>query len=363
MPTLDFLCIELLAMIRERAPADEGCAAAEPALRWSPIALAFTFLVPLLLSLLVLAAARAPVHAEENGQHLRIGYQKSGTLAVLRQKPELATRLARRAVVIDWVEFPSGPPLLEALSAGSIDFGYAGDAPPIFAQAAGARLVYVGYLPNPGRNLALLVQQRASFASVRDLKGKRIAFTKGSSAQNFVVKALAAAGLRYDDVVPVYLQPADAAAAFDAGSVDAWAIWDPFYAETERAEKVRVLTTAAGVAPSNSFFLASRTYAQQHSGIIADLIRDLDDASHWSESHPEAVAQVIAALTHVDLETERATVARSSYGVAFLTPKVIAQQQAIADTFGALGLIPAPIEVAKAVWTPPGLTAAAATPR
>jgi sulfonate transport system substrate-binding protein len=363
MPTLDFLCLELLAMMRGRSPADERCAAAEPGPRPPLIALALALLLPLLLSLLVLAAVHAPAHADENGQHLRIGYQKSGTLAVLRQKPELATRLARRAVVIDWVEFQSGPPLLEALNAGSIDFGYTGDTPPIFAQAAGARLVYVGYLPNPGRNLALLVQRRAPFASVKELKGKRIAFTKGSSAHNFVVKALAAAGLRYDQMVPVYLQPADAAAAFDAGRVDAWAIWDPFYAETERAEKVRVLATAAGVAPSNSFFLGSRAYAEQHPGIVADLIRDLDDASHWSETHQDAVAEIIAALTHVNLETERATVARSSYGVAFLTPKVVAQQQAIADTFRALGLIPAPIEVAKAVWTPPGVTAAAATSR
>jgi len=317
-----------------------------------------------LLSYLALAALVALPGAAraEDAPTLRIGYQKAGTLAVLKQEPQLATRLAALKVAIRWVEFPSGPPLLEALNAGSIDFGYTGDAPPIFAQAAGARIVYVGYLPNPGHNVALLVQRDAPFASVQDLKGKRIAFTKGSSAHNFVLQALAAAGLRYDEVTPAYLQPADAAAAFRTGSVDAWAIWDPFYAQTERTEKVRVLATAEGVAPSNSFFLAARGYAERHADIVADLVRDLDDTSRWSESHQEAVAEIIAALTGTALEAERVTVARSAYGVGFLTPEVSERQQVIADTFQALGLIPAKIDVAKAVWTPPGL-AAAAVPR
>ncbi|HZB91711.1 MAG TPA: aliphatic sulfonate ABC transporter substrate-binding protein [Stellaceae bacterium] len=357
-PTIDFPFCELLAPMRERPPTDDAVPMLERASspRRSP---AFAAVLLLSLALPIVAAALVPANADESAQHLRIGYQKWGTLAVLRQKPELAERLARRAAIIDWVEFPSGASLLKALAAGSIDFGYSGDTPPIFAEAAGARFVYVGYLANPGRNFALLVRRDAPFASVKDLKGRRIAFTKGSSVQHFVVKALAAAGLRYDEITPAYLQPADAAAAFRAGRVDAWAIRDPFYAETERAEAVRVLTTAEGVAPSNSFFLARRDYAERHPEVIIDLVRDLDDASRWSESHQDATAQILAALTGVTYEDERASVARASYGVRFLTPTAIARQQAIADTFQTLGLIPARIDVAKAVWIRPGLTAAA----
>ncbi|HXY99665.1 MAG TPA: aliphatic sulfonate ABC transporter substrate-binding protein [Stellaceae bacterium] len=284
---------------------------------------------------------------------LRIGYQKSGTLAVLKGKPELAPRLAALGVSIRWVEFPSGPPLLEAINAGSIDFGYTGDAPPIFAQAAGGRVVYVGYLPSPGASQAILVRKDAPIATVADLRGKRVAVTKGSSAHNFLVKALAGAALAYEDVEPAYLQPPDAAAAFRNGSVDAWAIWDPFFAQIEQSGTVRVLITAEQVAPSNAFFLAARDYAGAHAAIMLAAIDDIDAVSRWSQAHQTEVAAIIATLTGVDLAAEKVALARSDYGVALLTEAVIAQQQEIADTFHKLGLLPHAIEVRKAVWTPP----------
>ncbi|MGO8918553.1 MAG: aliphatic sulfonate ABC transporter substrate-binding protein [Stellaceae bacterium] len=309
------------------------------------------------IALVALMALPGAARADE-APVLRIGYQKAGTLAVLKQEPRLATRLAALHVALQWVEFPSGPPLLEALNAGSVDFGYTGDAPPIFAQAAGARLVYVGYLPSPGASQAILVRENAPCKTVADLRGKRVAFTKGSSAHNLVVKALAAAGLAYGDIEPAYLQPPDAAAAFRSGSIDAWAIWDPFYALTERSEKVRVLITADKVAPSNAFFLANRDYAAAHAGIIVAAVDDMNTVSRWSETHQDEVAAIISKLTGVDLEAEKVTVARSDYGVAPLTEAVIAEQQEIADTFHALGVIPRAIQVRKAVWTPPVAAAA-----
>jgi sulfonate transport system substrate-binding protein len=291
--------------------------------------------------------------AADAGPTLRIGYQKSGTLAVLRQKPELAPRLAALHVGLDWVEFQAGPPLLEALNAGSIDFGTTGDTPPIFAQAAGASLVYVGHSPNAGSNHGLLVRADTPFQTVADLKDKSVAFTKGSAAQIFLVKALATAGLSYSDVRPVFLQPADAAAAFQRGAVDAWAIWDPFYAQTELSDQVRVLLTGDKVSPSNSFFLAQRDYAQQHPDVIAATIKDLDEASSWSQQHQDEVAKLMSQVTGVSLAAEQRTVARTAYGVAFVTDQVVAQQQDTADILYKLGLIPKAIAVKEAVWTPP----------
>ena len=136
---------------------------------------------------------------------LRIGYQKNGSLVILRQQD----RLGALGVPVQWVEFPSGPLMLEALNAGAIDFGATGDTPPIFAQAAGSALVYVGAQPNSGANEALLVQEKGPVNSLADLRGKRIAFTKGSSSHYLVIKALAAAGMKLSDVQPVYLQPPD----------------------------------------------------------------------------------------------------------------------------------------------------------
>src|SRR5690349_11196688 len=77
-------------------------------------------------------------------KRLRIGYQKYGTLVLLKEHRTLERRLAPLGYDITWTEFPGGPQLLEALNVGAIDFGTTGEAPPIFAQAAGAPLLYVG---------------------------------------------------------------------------------------------------------------------------------------------------------------------------------------------------------------------------
>ena len=87
------------------------------------------------------ARAQAPV------KEIRIGYQKTGVLVIARQQAVLEKQFAAQQVAVKWIEFTSGPPLLEAMSTGSVDFGSVGDTPPIFAQAANANITYVAGSP------------------------------------------------------------------------------------------------------------------------------------------------------------------------------------------------------------------------
>jgi aliphatic sulfonates family ABC transporter substrate-binding protein len=303
-----------------------------------------------LLAALPLAARGTAARAA--ARELRIGYQKNGTLLLLKQQRTLETHLADLGVSVSWNEFGSGPPLLEALNAGGIDFGATGDTPPIFAQAAGAELVYVAYQPAPGANSAVLVHDDGPVRTLADLKGRRVAFTKGSSAQNVIVQVLRHAGLQYRDIQPVYLQPADATAAFRQGAVDAWSIWDPFYAIAERDPGTRVLTSALGIAPSNSFFLARRDYVRSNAQVVARVIGDITGATSWIGQHQDELAKLMAAATGVPYDIQRVAAARGNYDTGFMTPAVVAQQQAIADAFSELGLLPGRIRVADIVWTP-----------
>jgi aliphatic sulfonates family ABC transporter substrate-binding protein len=286
---------------------------------------------------------------------VRIGYQKNGSLVIVRQQQ----RLEQLGLAPEWVEFPSGPPLLEALNAGAVDFGATGDTPPIFAQAAGADLLYVGAQPTPGANSAILVRADGPIHTLKDLRSRRIAFTKGSSAHNVLLKALARAGLKPADIQPVNLQPPDAGAAFRTGAIDAWSIWDPFYAVAQEDPGTRVLTTAEGLAPSNSFFLASRAFATSQPAAILTLLDAINGAAEWAKSNPEPLAQVLSAVTGVPLPAQRVSAARGVYAVQPLDDKIIAQQQEIADTFAGLRIIPAKIDVRSAVWRPVGKQAAA----
>ena len=155
------------------------------------------------------------LHAQADA--LRIGYQKYGTLVLLKAKGTLEKRLAEQGVEVQWTEFPGGPQLLEGLNVGSIDFGVTGETPPVFAQAAGADLLYVAYEPPAPTSEAILVPKDSPIKSVKDLKGKKVVLNKGSNVHYLLVRALEDAGLKYSDIQTIFLPPADARAAFERG--------------------------------------------------------------------------------------------------------------------------------------------------
>ena len=186
-----------------------------------------------LVALFAAAVSLGAIVQAQAAETLRIGYQKYGTLVLLKAKGTLEKRLAAQGVQVQWTEFPGGPQLLEGLNLGAVDVGFVGEAPPIFAQAAGAKFAYIGYDPAAPEAEAILVPRNSVIKSVAELKGKKIALNKGSNVHYLLVRLLEKNGLKPSDVQPVYLPPADARAAFESGHVDAWVIWDPFAAAAE----------------------------------------------------------------------------------------------------------------------------------
>jgi sulfonate transport system substrate-binding protein len=284
-------------------------------------------------------------------KELRIGYQKNGVLVIARQQAMLERALAPLHISVSWVEFASGPPLLEAMNAGGIDLGPTGDVPPVFAQAGGANIVYVaGQVSTNGQGI--LVKPDAGIRTLADLRGKRIGFTKGSSAHNVVLLALEQAGLSYGDITPVYLSPPDAGAAFARGAIDAWAVWDPYYALGQK-HGGQILVNGTQLGQTYSFVIANRDFAVQNPRILHVVIATLAEAAVWAESHRDQVARSLAEVTGVDLEIQTIAAHRSSFAVGTLTDDIAATQQAVADRFHRLGLIPRPIVVRDAFWLPP----------
>ncbi len=297
------------------------------------------------------AAASAAMPAWAAGTTLRIGVQKYGTLIILRERHTLEAALPP-GWTVTWHEFPGGPQLLEALAAGAIDFGTAGEAPPIFSQAAGAPLFYVGVEPPSPAGEAILVPQDSPIRTLADLKGKRIALNKGSNVHYLLVQALAKAGLGPEDIHPTYLAPADARAAFERGSVEAWAIWDPFLAVAQAATGARTLADAAGLAPNRQFFLATRSFAQNEQDVLTRLAMQIDATDRWIAAHQAEAADLLAASLKLPSPVVAQAVGRMGFGVHPMTPEVTADQQKIADIFHTLGLIPQAIDVSSAVWRP-----------
>lgn len=306
-------------------------------------------------SLVALFAAAISFGAitQAQAETLRIGYQKYGTLVLLKAKGSLEKRLAEQGIEVQWTEFPGGPQLLEGLNVGSIDFGTTGEAPPIFAQAAGADLLYVAHEPPAPTSEAILVPKDSALKSVSELKGKKIALNKGSNVHYLLVRALEDAGLKYSDIQPVYLPPADARATFERGSVDAWVIWDPFQAAAEHQLQARTLRNGEGLVANHQFYLAARPYAEKHPDVVSVLVEEIRGIGEWTRANSAEATARVAPLLGLSPEITRTAVERQAYGAQLITPDVVEAQQQIADTFSDLKLIPKRLSIKDVIWTPP----------
>lgn len=303
-------------------------------------------------ALLLAGLAVAPAFAQDAAT-LRIGFQKYGTLTILKALGTLDKALAAQGIAVKWTEFPAGPQLLEGLNVGSIDFGTVGEAPPIFAQAAGAPLVYVGNEPPAPDSEAILVPKDSPVRSVADLKGRKVALNKGSNVHYLLVKLLEQAGVAYRDVNVAYLTPADARAAFERGAIDAWVIWDPFQAAAELQLGARVLADGKGVVNNYQFFLASRAYADRHPQVIRTVLEEIRKGDLWARENPTQAVDLLQPVLGLERPIVELAARRLAYGVQPVTREVLAHQQDIADAFHALKLIPRKLDVSQAA--PAGL--------
>jgi len=283
---------------------------------------------------------------------VRIGFQKYGKLVLLKSKGTLEDKLKAKGYKVVWTEFPSGPPLLEALNVGSIDFGNTGEAPPIFAQAAGAPIQYVAYEPPAPKGEAILIPRDSKLTSVADLKGRKVALNKGSNVHYFLVKALEQAGVKYSEIEPVFLAPADARAAFERGAVDAWVIWDPFQAAAEAATGARTLADGTGVVSNYQFYLSSKRFLESNPGIVDLVLAQLSEVDDWARGDIHAVAGQLAPAIGLPVAVVETALKRQAYGIKPVTEGVIADQQRVADTFFALGLLPKAIRISDAARRP-----------
>jgi len=301
------------------------------------------------LAVTALAAPRLRAVLAANSE-VRIGFQKgSANLLVLKSKGLLDDALGSLGATVTWTEFPAGPPMLEALNAGALDFGTTGAPPPIFAQAAGADLIYAAATTPSPLEEGILVPADSPIQTVADLAGKKVAVAKGSSANAFLALALEKAGLQWGDVEATYLLPADAKAAFDGGSVDAWAIWDPYAAVAEDTTGARSIADGNSAEHTNrSFYLAARPFATDRADQLQAILDTLITSDTWAAENPAEVAKLVAVETGIDEATLLKVEQRSAYGIEPVTDEIVAEQQALADMFLDLGLIPERVDVASA---------------
>ena len=297
------------------------------------------------------AAAQTPA-----SDTVRIGYQKSSTLtAILKNNGVLEKALAPLGVRVSWHEFTSGLPLLEAINTNNIDFGAdVADTVPLFAQAAGAKLAYIAEEAASPSAQAILVGAESPIRTLADLKGKKVAVTKGAGSHFLLLAALAKSGLNFKDISPAYLTPADGRAAFIGGNVDAWVAWDPFLTSAQRQSNARVLSDGSnGLASYKRYYLSSAAFADRRSDVLNVIFAKLDETGQWVKAHPKDAAALLAGLWGIDAATVEEANSHRSYKVGVVTAPGLSEQQRIADAFFSEGLLPVKVDAGNAkIWTP-----------
>ncbi len=275
---------------------------------------------------------------QSGGQPLIVGDQ-TGTGAQARLTA--ADLLHKLPFPVKFADFTSGPPILEALNAGSLDIGGVGNTPPVFAAAGGDKLSIVGALTNSYRNEGLLVPKGSSITSVKQLKGKKIAVGEGTSGEAHLLAVLNQAGLTAKDVQIVNLQPAEALAAFTSGAVAAWDVWPP-YIEDAEAKGARNLANGKGVAGNYSYEVASNSVISNPTMAkeITEYLTELNKAYVWSDKHPAQWAKTWAAAVGLPDSIMVKAADDDTETPVPVNGTVTSAEQALVTTFSKAGLIP-----------------------
>lgn len=304
------------------------------------------------LSVSALAACGGDDASSDDGPVLRVGVQKDGIRAVL----DAAGLLDDLDYEIEWAEFTSGPPIVEAASADQIDVAWVGSAPPIIGAASSANFKVVAAVQErDSQENSILVTGDSDIKDVADLKGKRVAVGRGTSAHGLLARALDRVGLTFDDIDANYLAPADGFAAFTSGAVDAWVVWDPFVTQAVQEEGAVAITGGRPDEFGTQFEIASTEALEdpETRELVADFVDRLSQGLAWAVENPEEWGEAWATESGLPASTTTVVAAQKASDVIPVSDEIIAQTQELADLFHELGELPEAIEFASIVE--PGL--------
>jgi aliphatic sulfonates family ABC transporter substrate-binding protein len=287
---------------------------------------------------------------------LRIGHQPFGVLSLLKATRALEDALAKSGARVEWIEHAAGMQVVEALASGAIDLGVVGEAPPVFAQAAQAPIVYLAAEPPAPEGEAIAVLDPSPVRSLAELRGKSLALTRGANVVYFLVRALEEVGLSLADIDVRTLSPDEARIAFTAGEVDAWAVWNPLLTSVQQSVATRVLRDARGLANNRAFYVGRRAFADAHPDIVQAFLGQVGAVGRWANESRSQAARALAPHVKLSESVIELAFARTPFNTRPIDRETMDAQQHIADTFHRLDLIRRPVRVADAVWIPPWVT-------
>lgn len=294
-------------------------------------------------------AQASEVKANKGQVVLNIGDQKGN----MRAQLEASGALKNVSYKINWYEFPAAAPVAEALKVDAIDIGYLGDAPFIFANSNGGTAKAIAVYKADSYPVAILVPQNSPIKSAKDLKGKSLAFNKGSISHLLTLKALEQQGLKPEDVTFKFLPPADGKLAVANGSVDAWVVWDPYTAYAELKDHFRVVVNGRGLYSGYTFLAATDKSLKDQSKRVAiqDFIYRLKESQAWAGQHGDEFGKAYAKITGLPEDVGIKAFKRRNASWEPIDNEVIKVSQGTADFYTKYKLIDKKFDVTSSFDT------------
>lgn len=268
-----------------------------------------------------------------------IGYQKGDPFDIAKQRGEFSKKMEKKGYKVVFKEFSDGNSLMQALKAGSVDYARTGDTPPVSALSTGTKLTYVAASSSKAKGSGILVKKSSSISSIEDLKGKKVAYTKGTSSQYMLLAALKKAGLSADDITWVNMDQSSASVAFSKGKVDAWATWDPYTAQAQLTQNAKLVTNGVGITNNRDYILTTQSYAKKNTEISKYLIKYLQEDMTWANNNHSELITMMSKSLKVSKSVVKKMVERRTYGISTMNSTYVKEEQKIADLFYEEGLI------------------------
>ncbi|QOP48539.1 aliphatic sulfonate ABC transporter substrate-binding protein [Lacticaseibacillus paracasei] len=270
-----------------------------------------------------------------------IGYQKADPVDIARQHGELIKKMKAKGYQVVFKEFSDGAALMTALKSGAIDYARVGDTPPVTAKAAGTDIALIAAGATKEYGSGILVGKNSQITNLKQLKGKTIAYQKGTAAQYLIIQALKKAGLSTNDVKLVNMDQSSASVAFAKGSVDAWVTWDPYTATAQVNQGAKLLTNGTGLAKNRDFLISTQNYAKTHTALGKLLTTYINDDMTWANNHHTQLIAMLSKTLKLSDAVIQKMVERRTYAMALVKAdsSIVDEENQIANTFYQEGVV------------------------
>lgn len=287
-------------------------------------------LLAALTALVVAAGACSAAPSAPEIESLNLDFATYNPLSlIVKDKGWLEAALKDRGITVNWVQSAGSNKANENLRAGAVDIGSTAGSAALLARSNGSPIQVVDIYSQP-EWAALVVPADSSIASVADLKGKRIAATKGTDPYFFLLQSLETADLAPSDVTVEVLQHADGWAALQNGAVDAWAGLDPIMAGAEEAG-AKLLYRNVGF-NSYGFLNANESFIAAHPDLVQLVVDAYESARAWAAANPAETARILSEVASIDIAVAtRVIEERSNLDV---DPAPGAAQRAVLEKIG-----------------------------